>query len=175
MLSLPSPKTALKFGAAWVASNVAWSLFSSAAGALASAILKAGGVLDNTYGLVAVGLLIAALVASLPAVVRWLRRRRLQDPTHRETDAHGSHGGQGGRGGGPHPGAGGQGGGARREPLKDDSTVVRARNSKNIKANENVGYNTNSAVDAEGVDGLEAERNRVVRPTREDPEADGKG
>lgn len=73
MLSLPSPKTALKFGAAWVASNVAWALLSGAAGAIASAILKAGGVLDNAYGLVAIGLVIAALVASLPAVARQLR------------------------------------------------------------------------------------------------------
>lgn len=81
--SLPQPKTAAKWVVAWVVSNLVWTLVSGAAGALVSALLKGLGVLDNTYALVGVGLLVAAALASLPGAVKRVRGtdRRLRVAT----------------------------------------------------------------------------------------------
>jgi hypothetical protein len=72
--SLPPAKTAAKWAAAWVASNLAWTLVIGAAGALVSALLKGLDVLDNVYALVGVGLLAAAGVAKLPALIARSRK-----------------------------------------------------------------------------------------------------
>lgn len=69
MPPLPPTKTVAKWVAAWVASNLAWTLLSGAVGALVSGLLKGLDVLDNAYALVGIGLLVAAAVASLPALM----------------------------------------------------------------------------------------------------------
>lgn len=75
MRSLPPLKTTAKWLAAWVASNLVWTLVSGAAGALVSGLLKGLDVLDNVYALAGVGLLVMAVVAKLPALIG--RRREV--------------------------------------------------------------------------------------------------
>jgi hypothetical protein len=75
MQSLPHPTKVAGLILAWVASNLAWTLFSGFVGALISAILKDRGVFENTYGLVAIGLLVAAVLASAPTMTRRIRLR----------------------------------------------------------------------------------------------------
>jgi hypothetical protein len=75
MQSLPNPTKVAGLVLAWLASNLAWTLFSGFVGALISAILRDKGVFENTYGLVAIGLLVAAVLASAPAITRRIRLR----------------------------------------------------------------------------------------------------
>ncbi|MGA9286410.1 MAG: hypothetical protein WBV85_13320 [Solirubrobacteraceae bacterium] len=67
MSQLPSPSKAVKYAAVWLASNLTWTLVSGAVGASVSSIVRANGVFDNPYGLVAIGLLVTALIASIPS------------------------------------------------------------------------------------------------------------
>ena len=62
----PHPTKVAGLVLAWLASNLAWTLFGGFVGALISAILKDKGVFENTYGLVAIGLLVAAVLANAP-------------------------------------------------------------------------------------------------------------
>jgi hypothetical protein len=75
MQSLPHPTKVAGLVLAWVASNLAWTLFSGFVGALIGAILKDKGMFENTYGLVAIGLLVAAALASTPTMTRRIRLR----------------------------------------------------------------------------------------------------
>lgn len=51
---------------------------------------------------------------------------------------------------------------------KPQTTVVRVRRSRDVRAHDNTGCGTDSAVEADEVDGLDAERNRVLQ-VPEDP------
>jgi uncharacterized membrane protein YeaQ/YmgE (transglycosylase-associated protein family) len=76
MLSHPSPKKIAGVIAAWVASNVMWTLLSGAVGAFVSAALKEKGVLKDPYSLVAIGFLVAAICVAIVQKIQQQRRIR---------------------------------------------------------------------------------------------------
>ena len=69
-------KRAAKWIANSLASNLVWVLISGSLGAVASAVLKAMGAFSNPYGLVAIGLLVAAICVVVIQKVQQRRRTR---------------------------------------------------------------------------------------------------
>jgi hypothetical protein len=70
MLSRPPPRKIAGLIAAWITSNLVWTLLSGFAGATTSAVLKEAGVFENAFGLVAVALLVAAISIVMVQKVR---------------------------------------------------------------------------------------------------------